>query len=117
MEDSILVNVLELRVRLGVPEGERAEVQRVTVSMRIVPERGLVGLGDDVGNTVDYAAVCEVVKAEGEGRPRRLVETLAEDIAEVVLTRFPVRSVEVEVRKYVVEGTGWVGVRIGRRKG
>jgi phosphoglycolate phosphatase/dihydroneopterin aldolase len=56
------------------------------------------------------------VRAEAEERPRRLIETLAEDIAGVVLTRYPVKEVEVEVRKYIVEGTGWVGVRIERSR-
>ena len=116
MEDSVIVSRLEVYAHVGVPAAERGTAQRLTVSVRIVPERGLAALGDDLGNTVDYAAVCTAIRHEAEARPRRLIETLAEDIAGTVLAHFPVRAAEVEVRKYILPGTEYVAVSIQREK-
>jgi len=116
MEDSIFISQLEVRAHVGVPPAERGAAQRLTISLRIVPERGLAGLGDDIANTIDYAAVCIAARQEAESRPRRLIETLAGDIAALLLAKFPARAVEVEVRKYILPGTEYVGVRIWREK-
>ena len=117
MDDCIIINQLELMVRIGVPLAERMTPQRVTVSLRMVSAHGLSGLGDDVGNTVDYAVVADVVRREGERKERGLIETLAEDIAARVLEGFPLKAVEVDVRKYVLPGMEHVGVRIWRERG
>jgi dihydroneopterin aldolase len=114
MEECIIISRLELLARVGVPAAERAAAQRLTASLRLVPEAGLVGLADDLANTVDYAEVCDAVRLEAEARPRRLIETLAEDIAARLLARFPLRRVEVEIRKYILPGAEYAAVRIQR---
>jgi 7,8-dihydroneopterin aldolase/epimerase/oxygenase len=117
MEESIVVSQLEVRAHVGVAPAERGAEQRLTVCLRLVPTRGLAGLGDDIANAVDYATVCAAVRQEAEGRPRRLIETLAGDIAGLLLARFPLRAVEVEVRKYILPDTEYVAVRIWRERG
>jgi len=116
MEDSIIVSQLEVLAHVGVPAAERGAAQRLTVSLRLVPARGLAGLGDEIGNTIDYATICAAVRHETEGRQRRLIETLAGDVAALLLERFPLRAVEVEVRKYILPGTEYVAVSIRREK-
>ena len=116
MEDTVIVSQLEIRAHVGVPAAERGAAQRLTVSLRLVPMRGFAALGDDIGNTVDYAAVCAMVRQEAESRPRRLIETLAGEIAAVLLARFPLGAVEVEVRKYILPGTEYVAVSIRRER-
>jgi dihydroneopterin aldolase len=116
MEECIIVSRLEVEACIGVTEAERAAGQRVTVSLWLAPEGGLRGLGDDLARTVDYAAVCEVVRAETAARERRLIETLAEDLAGMLLRKFPLREVEIEVRKYVLPGVEYTGVRVRRTR-
>ena len=116
MEDRIIVSQLEVFAHLGVPAAERGLAQRLSVSMWLAPESGFAGLADDIGNTVDYAVVCNAVRHEAENRPRHLIETLAEDVARMLLARFPVRAVEVEVRKYILPETAYVGVCIRRER-
>ena len=116
MEDSIFVCQLELLARAGVSAAERADPQRLTVSMRLIPVRGLAGLADDIANTIDYASACDAVRKEAQARPRRLIETLAEEIAALLLARFPLRAVEVEVRKYILPDTEYVAVCIRRER-
>ena len=117
MDDAVIVSQLEIRAQVGVPAAERGAAQRLTVSLRLIPSRGFAALGDDIANTVDYAAVCAAVRQEAESKPRRLIETLAGDIAAVLLARFPLRAVEVELRKYILPGTEYVAVGIRRERG
>lgn len=116
MEDSIVVSQIELFSHVGVPSTERTATQRLTVSLRLIPLRGFAALHDDLANTVDYAAVCDEVRHEAEVKSRHLIETLADDVASALLDRFPLRAVEVEVRKYVLAGTEYAAVSIRRER-
>jgi dihydroneopterin aldolase len=116
MDDCIIVSQFEVLAHVGVPPAERGKAQRLTFSLRLFPVRGLSGLADELSGTVDYAAVCATVRQEAESKPRRLIETLSEDIAAVLLARFPLRAVEVELRKYILPGTEYVAVSIRRER-
>lgn len=115
--DEILVSNLALNLHVGVTDKEQAQPQRLTVSLVIRPLRGFAGLDDRIENTVNYSAVCAAVRAVADRRPpRRLIETVASEIAEIVLTGFPVASVDVELRKFVLADTDYVAVRLTRHR-
>jgi dihydroneopterin aldolase len=116
MPDRLRIEGLELSSRIGVPDKERAAPQRLTVNLVLAPERDFRALEDALENTVDYAAAAELVKALSLARPRRLLETLAEEIAAELLARFPLRSVEVDLRKYILPDTDHVAVQIHRER-
>jgi dihydroneopterin aldolase len=114
--DEIRVAGLELRSCIGVTEAERVNPQRLTVSLVLEPIRGFDGLNDDLAQTVNYSAVCRLIRALAGSKPRQLLETLALEIADAVLTQFACASAEVELRKYVLPDTEHVAVRIVRRR-
>ncbi len=114
--DEIHVSNLALNIRVGVTDEEQAQAQRVTVSLTLRPLRGFADLGDRIENTVNYAAVCAAVRTLSAAHPRRLIETLALDIAGEILTRFAVGSVEIELRKYILPDTDYVSVRLSRQR-
>jgi len=116
MRDAILIEQLELTAHIGVPEEERATAQRLTVSLRIEPQRDFEALGDELENAVDYFAVCEAIKALSVAEPRRLIETFAGEIATLVLERFAVGAVEVELRKFILPDTAFVAVKLRRER-
>ena len=116
MTDRILIEALELSSHIGVPDEERDAVQRLTVSLVLEPIRDFRALEDRLENTVDYFALSEFVKMLSLARPRRLIETLAEEIAAELLAQFPLRAVEVELRKFILPDTQFVAVRV-RREG
>ena len=117
MADRIFIDSLELSSFIGVPDEERAAAQRLTVSLVLEPIRGFSDLGDAIENTVDYFRVCEEVKALSLVRPRRLIETLAAEIAALLLARFALHSVELELRKYILPDTAFVAVALRRERG
>lgn len=112
--DKIKIKGLKLMSRVGVPDEERAEAQELLVNVAIHPAASLQGLADDIEKTIDYDKVArEIRRVAGEGS-RHLIETLAGDIAGVVLGFEGVAEARVEVRKFVLPDTEYVAVEVGR---
>src|SRR5450432_563125 len=99
--DSIHIQELELSVRIGVPEEERAQPQRLTVSITIWPSNGFDELKDDLTKTVNYSAVAREVQQFVSNRADKLIETLADAMASHILQKFSPRRVHLELRKFV----------------
>ena len=116
MPDTIHIARLELSSRIGVPDEERAHPQRLTVSLTLSCARRFSDLSDDIARTVDYFEICQAVQALAAERPRKLIETLAEEIAALILSRFAVTAVDVDLRKYILPETEYVSVHVRREK-
>ena len=114
--DQILIEELELTARIGVPDEERAQSQRLTVSLVLEPETDFRDLVDELARTIDYAAVCAEIQASSPTRQDKLIETLAHEMAEHLLAKFALRRVELELRKFILPETRFVAVRIAREK-
>lgn len=114
MPDSILIDQLELSAHVGVSVEERARPQRLTVTAILQPRRDFTALDDRLENTVDYQRVCVAIQSLVAKKPRRLIETLAEEIAAMLLHDFPIASVEIELRKFILRDTRFVAVKIQR---
>jgi len=111
---SIIISGLELSSHIGVPDSERLEAQRLTLNLELVPVREMTALGDALENTVDYFALTRRVRLLAAARPRKLIETLAEEICTCVLSEFSVRAVDLELRKYILPDTEYVAIRMQR---
>jgi dihydroneopterin aldolase len=116
MPDQIIIRSLELSAHIGVPDSEREAPQRLTATLCLEPTNDFRELDDSIARTVDYYAVSKAVQALARERPRKLIETLAEEIAMSVLQQFQVRSVELELRKYILPDTEFVAVRVRRER-
>ena len=113
--DSIRINGLEVQVRIGVPDEERAAPQKLVID--VVMESDFRGIADDIARTTDYAAVAAWLKEECARREWRLLETLAEDLAAGLLSRFPrVGAVALQIRKFVLPQTRDVSVTLRREQ-
>jgi len=54
---------------------------------------------DDIGKTIDYTEIYEIAREVITKNSFKLIETLAERIAENILSRYVVKKVDVSVRK------------------
>ena len=115
MPDSIHIQGLRAPVRLGVPDEERARWQTVEIDITLTPRVGFHQLKDDIQGTIDYERVSLALREMAALEPRRLLETLAEDLARHVMAHFPVRTVTLTIRKFILPGTQWVGVTLSRQ--
>lgn len=112
--DQILINDLRIRCCVGVPDEERAQSQELLVSVVLFPLPSEDPLDDDIHRTVDYYAVSLRLEAVAQEKPRKLIETLAEDLAATVLAEFAVASVQIEIKKFILPNTRSVAVIIRR---
>ena len=114
--DRIHIVDFELSANVGVSEEERAHPQRLSVNVTMEPIRPFSELGDDLTQATDYFEACRTIEMIARKRPRKLIETLAEEIADALLTQYAINTVEVELRKYVISGARHVAVEIQRRQ-
>lgn len=119
MSDLIRISRLRLETFLGVPDEERAAAQAVVVSVEIALDHGTVGAArrDNLSQTVDYAAVAAELRRVAAAHPRKLIEALAEELADAVLRFRGVAGVVVALEKFILPDAESVGLRIERRKG
>ncbi len=115
--DSILINGLELPVRIGVPDEERAGWQTLRVDLELRLRTRVESMNDELSATVDYDAVARQVRALAAGQPRCLIETLAGEIAALLLQNGCLAGVSVTLRKRILPGVDDVAVRVVRHAG
>ncbi len=114
-EDSVAIRNLKVSVRVGVTAAERSVPQEVAINLELVPGQPLSGLDDKISNTVDYFSVYNRIIEEAEAGQRCLIETMAEELAEMLLGEFNLIQVSVEIRKFILPKTDYVAVCLVKR--
>jgi dihydroneopterin aldolase len=97
--DRILLSGLRVRGHHGVLAHEAELGQVFLVDLELVLDLAPAGRSDDLDKTVDYGSLAGRVAEVVGGRPRKLLEALAEDLAQLVLADGRVRQVRVRVTK------------------
>ena len=92
----------------GVGEAERELGGKYAVDLELITDTRRPGTTDDLADAVDYQAVYETVREVEASRQFRLLEALAESLAEAILARFAVESLMVRVRKLNVPVGGFL---------
>lgn len=87
-------------------------MQTLKADITFYPDEALSGLNDDFSRTVCYDSIARALRAEAMARPRKLVETLAEDMGKVCLKEFGARHVIVTLRKFILPRTDSVSVTV-----
>ncbi|MGB2403432.1 MAG: dihydroneopterin aldolase [Akkermansiaceae bacterium] len=116
-KDQIFIRGQKIRTYIGVPDEERANAQELLVHTRFSASLESQPFNDQIDQTVDYHAVYLRINEVATSKPRQLIETLAEDLASMILDDFQVEEVSIEIEKFILPNTQSVGVSITRRKG
>ncbi|MDA0676291.1 MAG: dihydroneopterin aldolase [Proteobacteria bacterium] len=112
----VFIRDLVLEASVGVHRLEQVRRQRVRINLDLAVAEGAGPLGDELANVVCYERLAEGVRALVAGGHVRLVETLAERIAQLCLNDARVRVARVRVEKPdVLPDAASVGVEIERR--
>ncbi|HEV2781418.1 MAG TPA: dihydroneopterin aldolase [Actinophytocola sp.] len=99
MTDRIVLTGLKVRGHHGVFDHERRDGQDFLVDVTVWIDLNLAARTDDLDDTLDYGAMAARAAEIVSGEPRRLIETVAADIAEDVMTDARVHAVEVTIHK------------------
>jgi dihydroneopterin aldolase len=115
MSDLIRVVDLEVFAHIGVPDEERHEAQRLLISLEMSTDSFSRAAGtDNLALTINYADVAQHVKNLTTKRRRKLLETLAEELAADLLESFPIKKITLEIKKFVLPDAQYVSVKIER---
>ena len=112
--DKILISDLEVFYSVGVTEDERATPQRLLLEVEMDRDLRLAASRDDLADTIDYQAVAQRLLHFGNERHWQLIETIAADIAQMILEDYRPKTVTVEVKKFPLAQAQYVSVRITR---
>lgn len=105
---------LEVFCRVGVPDTERAQPQRLWLTVEMDFDFSAATRSDSIADTIDYFAVSQRLLKFGEAQEWKLVEKLAADVAEMILLEFKPQAVTVEVKKFPIPQARHVSVRLTR---
>lgn len=134
--DQIRIDGLEIYCHHGMMKEENVLGQKFLVSLVLYTDTKGAGRSDDISHSIDYAEVAHFVEQRMKMRNYRLIEAVAEHLADDVLQQYPaVHGLRLEVRKPwapillplesvgVVIERGWtrvclsVGSNMGDRRG
>ncbi len=115
--DRVYIRGLRAETVIGVYDWERKIRQPLVIDLELASDNRRAASNDRLGDAIDYAAVSSRVLAYVEGSEFQLIETLAERIAELVMTEFAVPWLRLRIDKPgAVAEAETVGVQIERGK-
>jgi dihydroneopterin aldolase len=107
---------LEVFYRVGVPDAERAQPQRLLLTIDMESDFSAAAKTDSIVDTIDYFAVSQRLMKFGDGKSWKLIEKLAADICDMILSEFKPQSVSVEVKKFPIPQARHVSVILTKRR-
>lgn len=116
--DRIFIRDLLVRCILGVEDAERREKQEVVVQVELWTDLRKAGRTDALADSIDYSVLKRRILQATENTQYRLIEALAQQIADECLKDQRIECVKVTVEKRgVLRFARSVGVEILRRRG
>ena len=103
---------LEVHFHVGVSDEERSKAQRLLVTVDIEYDFSAAAMSDRITRTIDYVLVARTIEKLAQGHSWKLIEKLATDIADEVISGFHPQGVFVEVKKFALPQARYVSVSL-----
>jgi dihydroneopterin aldolase len=101
---------LEVFYCVGVTDAERAAPQRLLLTVEMSFDFKMAAVSDRLNKTIDYFAVSQQLLGYGQGRSWKLIEKLAVNLADQIMSDYRPENVTVEVKKFVIPQAAYVSV-------
>lgn len=113
--DCIRISGLRVDTCIGVYDWEKTLPQTLRIDLELRYDMTAAAASDALNDAIDYAAVAARVCEHTAAAQLKLIESLAAQLAELILTEFPVQTCAVTVHKPgAVENTDDVSVTVQR---
>lgn len=106
----ITITDLEVFYSVGVTDEERAQPQRLLLTVDITFDFSVAAISDRITKTINYFEVAQMLLNFGAGRSWKLIEKLAANIADAILSEYSAQAVTVEVKKFAIPQARHVSV-------
>ena len=117
--DTLILKECRFDCYIGIYPKERRTKQPIIIDVEIALDIRKAARSDSMKDTLDYRAVHAAMKEHIENSEYKLIETLAERLANLVLKKFRVRSVTLLLRKPAPmqkRRGAWAGLKITRSR-
>jgi len=115
--DKIFIHALKTEAIVGIFDWERQVKQTVVIDLEFSADIRKAALSDSIDDTLNYKGVAKRVLAFVEASQFHLVETLAEQVAMLVIEEFGVQWVGVALSKPgAIRNSKDVGVKLERAR-
>ena len=106
MTPTLSIVDLELLCQIGVPDEERAQPQKILCTAIFpVPDFKKAAQNDSLEHTVNYYDLCQLLQKTAKQKERKLIETLAADLAHSAFVVFPIPWIDLELKKFILPET------------
>ena len=113
--DHVFIEGLEIEALIGIYDWERRIRQPLVFDIEMAFDNRIPAASDAIGDTLNYKAVSKRIVQYVSESDFGLVETLAEQVAAIILEEFGVQRVRLKLSKPgAVRGARAVGVMIER---
>ncbi|WP_019672984.1 dihydroneopterin aldolase [Psychrobacter lutiphocae] len=97
--DKVIIKGLKVQAVIGVFDWERAIEQPLVVDVVMSTDISKAGKSDDIEDAINYKEVCDDIRQWCQQQQAKLIERLAEYIAEGILAKYSTSQVKVTVAK------------------
>lgn len=113
--DKIIIKDAIFFCNIGISPKERSKKQKIFVDIELSLDTRKAAQKDDLKYTINYSDVFSLIKDIAEKKEYKLIEALANKIAEGILDKFDAKKIIVKVKKRL-QNMDYAAVEITRGK-
>ncbi|MCW8400105.1 dihydroneopterin aldolase [Legionella sp. PATHC038] len=111
--DTLNIKALNVSTKIGVYEWEQRILQQLLIDISI--DTDFSDCQEDLSKTIDYEALCKNVTLYVESKSFQLIETVANEVADLIKRQFSVSQVTVGISKpHAIKNAGTIQVVVRR---
>ena len=115
--DKIILTDLRIDAVIGIWDWEKRNPQTISIDLEMQTDTKKASQLDSIEDALDYKAVSKRVKQFIQASQFNLIETLAENVATIILEEFDVQWLKLRISKpFAIRNSRNVGVSIERTK-
>jgi dihydroneopterin aldolase len=115
--DKIILTDLRINAVIGIWDWEKRNPQTITIDLEMLTDIKKASQSDSIKDALDYKAVSKRVKQFIQESQFNLIETLAENVAKIILEEFDVQWLKLKISKpFAIRDSKNIGVCIERTK-
>ena len=115
--DKIVLTDLRVDAVIGIWDWEKRNSQSISIDLEMQTDTKKISQSDSIEDALDYKAVSKRAKQFIQDSQFNLIETLAENLAQIILEEFNVQWLRLSISKpYAIRDSKNIGVCVERTK-
>ena len=111
--DTLHISALSIMTHIGIHAWEQRILQQLLLDIRMSTD--FTTCNDQLAKTIDYDQLCQSVTAFVESKSFNLIETVAENVAQLIKDEFNLTQITISVSKpHAIKNAGNICVTITR---